>query len=345
MRINMYNWIEEMINTEEKKALPILSFPVVQMLNLTVNEFISDSTNQAIGIKMISDKYDLPAALSMMDLSVEAEAFGSRTVYSPDEVPTIIGSIVTSEEEAENLRVPEVGEGRTGIYVEGVEKALKLITDKPVLAGTIGPFSLAGRLMDVNEAMVMCYEDPDMVHALLRKSTEFLKNYITAYKEKGAHGVILAEPLAGMLSPGLMREFSTEYVKQLVDELQDENFVIFYHNCGNDVVRLVEPILETGCIAYTFGDAIEMADIMPQMPENVLVMGNISPSKLFRNGTEKALRDETTRVMELCGKYKNFLISSGCDIPPLTDFDQIDAFFDTVKAYYYKQRLLKQLAS
>ena len=343
MEINMYNWVRDTINKEEKKALPVLSFPIVQILNLTVNEFISSSANQAIGIKMIADKYHMPAALSMMDLSVEAEAFGSRTVYSPDEVPTIIGSIVTSKEEADNLRVPEVGEGRTGIYVEGVEKALKLIKDRPVLAGAIGPFSLAGRLMDVNEAMVMCYEEPEMVHSLLRKATQFLKKYILEYKKVGAHGVILAEPLAGILSPALMEEFSSNYVKDIVNEIQNENFIVIYHNCGNEVIRLIDSILGIGCIAYHFGDAIEMSEMMPHIPSNILAMGNISPAKQFRNGTEKSIKEETTRVLEACGEYKNFLISSGCDIPPLTDLDIIDAFFEAVETYYYKKRLIKIL--
>ena len=40
--------------------------------------------------------------------------------------------------------------------------------------------------------------------------------------------------------------------------------------------------------------------------------------------------------MEKCCKYPNFVISSGCDIPPLSSWDNIDAFFAAVKEFYQK---------
>lgn len=342
--MNMYKWIEEQIATEEKKPMPLLSFPSVQMLYVTVKELISDSSNQAMGMKMIADKYDMAAAVSFMDLSVEAEAFGSKTVYSVDEVPTIVGSIVKTEEEAEALRVPEIGEGRTGVNIEGVEKALKLIQDRPVFAGCIGPFSLAGRLMDVNEAMVNCYDEPEMVHTILKKVTGYLIEYIKEYKKIGAHGIVMAEPLAGILSPGLIQEFSTEYVKQIVDEVQDETFLVIYHNCGNEVIRLVDSILKTGCKVFHFGDSIDMAEMMKHIPSNLLAMGNVSPAKEFRNGTEQSVKEATIKLMEACKEYPNFQVSSGCDIPPLTEMDNIDAFFEAVDSFYYKQKLIDMIA-
>ena len=137
-----------------------------------------------------------------MDLSVEAEAFGSPIHYSGDEVPTVTAAIIHDEEEAEALRVPEVGEGRTGECVKGIREICGLITDRPVLAGIIGPYSLAGRLLDMTEIMVLCYEEPELVETVLKKTTEFLIKYAKAFKEAGADGIAIAEPAAGLLSPG-----------------------------------------------------------------------------------------------------------------------------------------------
>lgn len=338
--MNMYRWIERMIYTEEKKAMPLLSFPSVQLLYVTVKELVDSSTFQALGMKMLADKYDMPAAPSFMDLSVEAEAFGARTVYAADEVPTIIGQLVEDEDDVEKLRIPKVGDGRTGIYVEGIRKALKLITDRPVFGGCIGPFSLAGRLMDINEIMMQCYEDPDLVHSVLRKVTDFLIEYIHAYKNVGAQGVIMAEPLAGVLSPPLIQEFSTEYVKEITKKIQDQNFLIVYHNCGTYAIQLIDSILDTGCRVFHFGDSINMEEMMRLIPRDCIAMGNISPSQQFRNGTPMSVKNSTRRLLEACHKYRNFVLSSGCDIPPLTEFDNIDAFFETAQAFYYKQRLL-----
>ena len=40
--------------------------------------------------------------------------------------------------------------------------------------------------------------------------------------------------------------------------------------------------------------------------------------------------------MEKCCSHKNFVISSGCDIPPLSSWDNIDAFFNAVDEFYSK---------
>lgn len=341
--MNMYKWLDKMIYQEEKKAFPLLSFPSVQLIYVTVKELVSDSNYQALGMRMLADKYDMAGASGFMDLSVEAEAFGARTVYGVDEVPTITGTLVRNQEQADALAVPEIGAGRTGIGVEGIRKALKIITDRPVFAGCIGPFSLAGRLMDINEVMLDCYDDPEMVHTVLRKATDFIIKYIKEYKKIGAHGIIMAEPLAGILSPQLMQEFSTDYVKEIVEETQDQSFIIIYHNCGNYVVQLADRIINTGCRAFHFGDAVQMPDMLERMPSDCLVMGNISPSRQFKNGTPGSIKNDTVRLLESCKEYKNFMISSGCDIPPLTDFDNIDAFFETVTSFYYRQRLLDMI--
>ncbi len=337
--MNMYNWVDGLIYGGRKKAFPLVTYPSVQLLYVTVRELVASSSYQALGMRLIADRYDMPAALSYMDLSVEAEAFGSNAVYGVDDVPTITGSIVGSAEEADKLRIPEMGEGRTGITVEGVRKAVKLITDRPVIANCIGPFSLAGRLMNVNNVMVYCYEEPEMLHTVLQKGTEFAIKYCKAFKEAGANGVLLAEPLAGLLSPDLMSEFSSDYVRQFVDAVQDKNFIVIYHNCGSAVEKLSEQILDTGCIAFHFGDSINMQTMLKLIPRNYLVMGNISPSRIFNNGTPTQIRLETTRLLESCGGYRNFVISSGCDVPPLTDFENTDIFFRTVESYYYRQSL------
>ena len=283
-------------------------------------------------MKLIADRVNSAAAASMMDLSVEAECFGSNIKYSEDEVPTVVGGIIKTREEAEALKVPEVGCGRTGVYIEAIKQALDLIKDRPVFAGVIGPFSLAGRLMDVSEAMLYCYDDPDMVHILLEKVTDFIIEYCKAYKAVGANGVFMAEPLAGLLSPALAEEFSSAYVRKIADAVKDDYFAVVYHNCGGATIQMIESILGTNCSAYHFGDAIDMREMMPHIPQNVVAMGNISPAKQFRNGTVESISKETYNLLKDCSKYPNFVISSGCDIPPFVE--NIDARWINSKKWH-----------
>ncbi len=333
MRLNMKQWVADAIAAPIKKTLPVLSFPSIQLMNIRVRELIADSERQAQGMKCIAERVPSAAAVSLMDLSVEAEAFGSVIRVSDNEVPTVVGAIVSDEEEAEALAVPAVGAGRTGLYIEAMEKAVRLITDRPVFAGVIGPFSLAGRLMDVSEAMVYCYEDPDMVHAVLEKVTAFLIDYCRAYKAAGANGVVMAEPLGGMLSPALAREFSHPYVKRIREAAQDEHFALVYHNCGDNVALMAEDIFSLGAMCYHFGNAVAMRDMLAHAPAEALVLGNLDPAGQLCNGTPDSVRRATQAILNDCAGYPNFCISSGCDIPPHTPWDNIDAFFAAVEEF------------
>ncbi|MFV0394135.1 MAG: uroporphyrinogen decarboxylase family protein [Coprobacillaceae bacterium] len=329
----MKEWLTKIRSKNNKKAMPILTFPATQLLNISVKEFIKNSDLQVQAMKLVVERCDPLASLGLMDLSVEAECFGSKRHFSDNEVPTVIGSIVNNEEEAQSLMIPKVGDKRTGIYIEAIKKAKEEIKDRPVLAGCIGPFSLAGRLMDVSEAMIYCYDDPDMVHTVLSKVTDFLISYILAYKDVGADGVVLAEPLAGILSPALCDEFSSVYVKKIVEAVDDNNFSVIYHNCGNNTLKMVETITSTGCEAYHFGNAIDMAEMLKLMPKDKIIMGNINPVDFKDSSTEEIIHN-TKELLKTIGEQENFIISSGCDIPPTSSWDNIDAFMQISNTYY-----------
>lgn len=333
MKMNMKQWVAETIRSEKKKAAPILSFPGIQMIGHTVDELVRDGHLQALCMEAIAKRFPTGAAFSLMDLSVEAEAFGSPVCYSEDEVPTVTAALIHDETEAENLVVPEVGAGRTKECIKGIKEATELITDRPVLAGIIGPFSLAGRLLDMTEIMILCYEDPELVETVLEKATAFLIQYALAFKEAGANGIAIAEPAAGLLSPSLIKEFSTPYVQKIRDAVEDNHFLVMYHNCGN-VVPLLDNINEIQVGAYSVGNAIDVEDALKNLPEDAVVIGNIDPAGTFRNGTPEKIRQETLELLERCGKYPNFVIASGCDIPPMTPLKNIQAFFDAVDAFY-----------
>ena len=247
-------------------------------------------------------------------------------------MPTVIGNDKTPDD-AQKLQVPKVGTGRTGIYVDAIRKASSIITDRPVFAGAIGSFSLAGRLMDMSEIMVNCYVEPDMVHTTLKKVTDFIIEYIREFKQAGANGVVIAEPAAGLLSPELNAEFSVPYIKRIVESVSDDTFIVVYHNCGN-TIPLIDDILSIGASIYHFGNAIDLGEMAKLIPDDVLFMGNVDPAGEFRNGTVQSVKEATREVMDKCCKYKNYVVSTGCDIPPMSSWENIKAFFEAVDEYY-----------
>ena len=145
----------------------------------------------------------------------------------------------------------------------------------------------------------------------------------------------MAEPAAGLLSPNLIAEFSNPYVQKVREAVEDDNFLFMYHNCGN-ITPIMNKINEIDALAYSVGNAIDMEDALKVIPGDRMIIGNIDPAGTLRNGTPESIRKETLELMERCCKYPNFVIASGCDIPPQTSLENLDAFFGAVEEFYKK---------
>lgn len=333
----MYDWLTELKAAKTKKPMPILSFPSVQLVDAGIEELVKDGKLQARCLRKLIDRFDdMLATVMFMDLSVEAEAFGSPVAFADDEVPSVTARILETYEDIDALRIPKVGDARTGEYVKAVAETKKIITDRPVFAGAIGPFTLAGRLLDMTEIMILSMMQPESVTKVLEKATAFLIDYIRALKEAGADGVVIAEPAAGLLSPDLNAQFSVPYNKKIVEALQDESFIVIYHNCGN-VDPLINDILTIGAKVLHLGNDTVMENIIPMIPSDIVVMGNVDPAVEFRHGSPESITKVTTDLLTKCSKYPNFVLSSGCDIPWQASLSNTDAFFEATAAYYKKQ--------
>lgn len=332
MKRNMKEWKSAIIDSSERLALPIMTYPGLALVGKTVREVITSGEDQYAIIKALEEEYPSAAAVTIMDLSVEAEAFGSPVKFSDHEVPAVTKAIISDLEEAEALVVPAVGAGRTSAYLKAAELAAANITSRPVFGGLIGPFSLGGRLLDMTEIMVQMLIEPEMVHVILGKCTEFLIAYAKAFKETGANGIIMAEPAAGLLSPEMCEEFSSAYVKKVVDAVQDEEFFVILHNCGN-TTKQVTSMVGTGAFGFHFGNAVNMMDILPQVPADRIAFGNIEPAGVFKNGTVEDMKSKVSTLLQDSKDYRNFVLSSGCDIPPGTPIENINIFYDTLSEF------------
>ena len=98
--MNMYKWLEEIRNGRVKKPLPVLSYPAIQLMGINVKQLSFSAEAQAEGMRLVAGRTDSLASVSLMDLSVEAECFGSQVRMTEDEVPTVVGAIVTTPEKS-----------------------------------------------------------------------------------------------------------------------------------------------------------------------------------------------------------------------------------------------------
>lgn len=329
---NMNVWIENILKDKKRIAIPIMTHPGIELTGRTVYEAVTNGRVHYEAIDALNKRFPAAACTIIMDLTVEAEAFGALVEYSENEIPTVTGRLVTDTESIELLEIPDLTKGRIPQYLLANRLAAESIKDKPVFGGMIGPFSLAGRLYDMSEFMMACYCEPETAILLLQKCTVFLTEYCLALKKQGIQGVIIAEPAAGLLSNEGCLEFSSLYVKEIVNAVQDENFMVILHNCGN-TGHCTAAMVEAGAKSYHFGNKADMLQVLKECPEDVIVMGNLDPVTLFQAGTPEDVKNATLLLLQQTAEYSNFVISTGCDVPPHAPHCNIEAFYTALNEY------------
>lgn len=324
------------MESSKRLAVPIMTHPGIQLGGRTVRQAVTEGEIHAEAIRLLAQRYPSSASTTIMDLTVEAEAFGAEVRFEEDDIPNVVGRLVHDSETVETLEIPSLERGRVPEFIKAHRLAAGSISCKPVFGGCIGPFSLAGRLFDMSEMMMSMYLDPGTVKSLVEKCTTFLTSYIKELKSTGIDGVVIAEPAAGLVSNEDCLEFSTTYIRRLVEAVQDESFIVVLHNCGN-TGHCTAAMVESGAAALHFGNKVDILEALRDTPSDILVMGNLDPSGIFRMGSPDKVREETSMILQLTAPYRNFILSSGCDVPPETPLENIDAFYDALEQFN-KQR-------
>lgn len=323
----MNNTISQLLTSANVPVMPIMTHPGIELINKKVIDAVKDGDVHYQAVMALRKRFPLSvASTTIMDLSVEAEAFGADIVFDDNEVPTVSGRLLTSAADVEALQIPILDAKRVPEYLKANRLAAAEL-DVPLFGGCIGPFSLAGRLYDMTELMMAMYIEPDTANLLLDKCTQFILEYCKQIKASGSVGVVMAEPAAGLLSNDDCFTYSSLFVKRIIDELQDDNFVVMLHNCGN-TGQCTKAMIDTGAAALHFGNKIDMAQVLAEVPSDIVVSGNIDPVEVMKFGTPQQVADAAKSLLALAEKHNNFILSTGCDVPPETPFENIESLFN-----------------
>lgn len=328
--INHTHIVHKDMDSPKKKCL-VLGISVGAALNKTcLSLFYSNLSAQFEAIQAFKDYFSPDFLFTPMDLSVEAECFGGEVFFFDTDAPSIKNRFINSEDQIVHLNIPHVGLKRDKLYLDVASRIVSLKKTTPFFAGATGPFTLAGRLFGITEIFNLTIEDESSTKKLIEKCSQYLLNYIFEFKNIGCDGVLIAEPLAGLLSPGSMHNFSSKYIQSLVGEVQSDDFQVIYHNCGAKKVHL-DAIYETGAAVFHFGAPMDMIAALDKSGEGKIVSGNLDPTKIFLSTDHQFVIHSAKELMGVMKPYPNFLIATGCDLNMRTPLQNISSFFSITR--------------
>ena len=315
--------------TDKRLAAPLMGFPGAVLTGTTIKENLNNSQTQLKSMLALIEKVKPDIVLPMMDLSVECDLLGLSIDFPENESPSVEEHPVRTPGDLNRLNPFNIStSSRAQTFLDTV-KGLKQNTDAAVCAYVCGPFTLAGLLMGATDIFMASYDDPQGVKDIISFCTDICKAYSKAFEDSGADAVCILDPTAVMLSPGTFAEFAGNPVRE-VDKNLDIPTIL--HICGN-TTNLIDEMAATGVQGLSLDMDIDIKEIMKSVPEDIIVMGNLDSKDLMPNGSPEEIRRTAVKLLDDMKDFKNFIPSTGCDLPPETPVENIMAFSETIQNF------------
>lgn len=271
-------------------------------------------------------------ALVPFDLCVEAEALGCEmNAYEDVEMllyPTIKEKVIHSPEEMDTIQIPDniAAVNPVPVICEAI-RLLKEDIGQEVAIGAhlLGPFTLAGQIMDLNDLFKLTFKKPAQVNALLDKMANVIIQIAKAYREAGADYICIREMGAttDVLSP---KQFRTVIQPNLQKVFANIDYPKILHICGstNPVIDIMN---ECGADALAVEPKNDLEKSREVIGPEPLVFGAIDAYNILVNGTpadveQAVIKDITNGVDALW---------PSCDIWPTAPLENLRTMVETVR--------------
>jgi [methyl-Co(III) methanol-specific corrinoid protein]:coenzyme M methyltransferase len=274
-----------------------------------------DSMKMALSAASTYELYGFESAVVPFDLGIEAEALGCEInfyEYKKEGLlyPTVKTKVLTTDDE---VAIPEdyLERGRIPIVVEAIKKLKERIGGEVCIgAYVLGPFTLAGQLMDLNELLKNSFKRQKDILNILDGLTEPIIKLGNHLKSAGADFITVREMGApsDIISPKMFKTLIMPPLKKAINGLHTPRIL---HICG-DTNKIVGMMYECGAEATSVEPRNDIAATRAQLGKDVKILGNIDAFNTLVKGTPEDVA-EAVKIAINAGVNG---IMPGCDIWP-----------------------------
>ncbi|MEW5735381.1 MAG: uroporphyrinogen decarboxylase family protein [Thermodesulfobacteriota bacterium] len=274
-------------------------------------------------------RFKLDAMMIVADFTVDAEALGCKLRFPENELPSVATHFVKSHDDLKKLSpVNPLRDGRMPVFLNVIRRLTRRF---PLLmgSGSCGPFTTAAELCGVEDFCLKTITEPDFVESLMGFCTDQIIAYNRAQVEAGSDVIVLGEPSASVLSPRAFTRFALPCLQRIADALPCP---VVLHICG-DANHLVSAMAESRASALSFDAPVDLWAAAQKLPEHMIIAGNLDPISVMAELDAGGVRQKTRELLEKMKSVPLFIPATGCDLMPETPFENVDAFFETVKNF------------
>lgn len=225
--------------------------------------------------------FDFECAVVPFDMGVEAEALGACVnFYSShtDVVYPTISEKVSEKVEDLDISIPSdlAKAGRIPLVTDAIQFLKEDVGDQVALgAWVLGPYTLAGQIVDIGDLAKMAFKKTDMVHGLLNTLADVLIEISRTYRRAGADYITVREMGAGpdILSPRIFKTLIRPHLEQIFTAIESPKIL---HICGS-TDSIIEDMALCGADAVSVDQKNNAAESRKKIGSEMLLLGNFDP--------------------------------------------------------------------
>ena len=277
-------------------------------------------------------RYGMDAAILFSDILVIPQAMNIDVEMKPNFGPYLPHPI-RSQKDLDTVIVPDVHES-LGYVMEAVKATKEKLNDEVPLIGFAGsPWTILCYCVQgqgsktFDKAKELCFTQPVVAHALLQKITDTTIAYLKAKVTAGVDAVQVFDSWGGMLSPTDYKEFSWQYIQQIIDALKDEAPVIVF---GKGCWFALGDMAKSGAAALGVDWTCSAQNARYLSGGKITLQGNFDPARLLSPPSE--IKKMVHQMINEFGK-DSYVVNLGHGILPNVPVENAKAFIDAVKEY------------
>jgi [methyl-Co(III) methanol-specific corrinoid protein]:coenzyme M methyltransferase len=212
--------------------------------------------------------------------------------------------------------------------IKAVEILKKEVGDEvPIVAGIIGPFTIAGSLLDSVPILKATFKTPDKIPPFLEVAEKAGTTLAKALVEAGADIISCEDMTASpeLIAPKTYREFELEYQRRQFEAIPVPKIL---HICGN-VDPIVEWMGQTGADILSLEPKASASLARQKCGSDIILMGGVdTATTLFmkdadtvKEGCEETIADGIQ------------ILAPGCAVAPGTPKENLLAMVEVAKAH------------
>ena len=297
----------------------------------TIKENILDGDVAFKTLSNLVDTYNIRTIPTFfVDQSALAEVLGCEIYYQDDVAASVRTHPVKTREDLARLKVPNpYKDGRLPNQLKTGKLMCKRYPNHQKSGSAGGPFSLAGNLGGLEDVLMNTIADPEFVDELVDFCTVVNIELGKAQLELGCSSFFTGDPSAALLDAKSYARFAAAPIKKMIEELK---VPMLLHICG-DSTHLIEEMCATGISGISVDSAVDIRAIVPRVPKDVLILGNLDPIGTMLSGTPRDVIEETKALLDKMSDVPNWRFCTGCDLPPDTPLENLNALMEVLDNY------------